>query len=109
MKAKVPTYMWDSGDCIDEFELKVDPMPNNLKEGLRNWYYDYASGGRTRIRLDFPLHLWKEIGHWWGQLRWGDRKPGLLKGVTWLELLVDFEVSVSNQKAPQAGAPERRC
>ena len=41
----------------NEFKLNVDPMPDKLKEGLRNWYHDYASGGRNRIRLDFPIHL----------------------------------------------------
>ena len=27
VKAKLLTYMWDSGDGINEFKLKVDPMP----------------------------------------------------------------------------------
>ena len=44
------------------------------------------------MRIDFPLHLWGEIGHWWQLLRWGDRSPGQLRGVTWLELVTDLEI-----------------
>ena len=80
-------------------------MPENLREGQRTWWYDLAQGGRNRINLYFPIHLWREVGAWWVQLRWGDRKPGLLKGVTWLELLVDFELSSGvNCMQPQGKA-----
>ena len=45
------------------------------------------------IRVDFPPHLWGEVGHWWERLKWGDRKAGLLKGATWLESVADFEIA----------------
>ena len=68
-------------------------MPNNLKEEQQRWWYDSASGGENRIRSDFPLHLWGEVGHWWEKREWGDRNAGVLKGVTWLELVADFELA----------------
>ena len=85
--------------------LKADTMPKSLKEGQQSWWYDLASGGRNRIRIDFPLQLWGEVGNWWGKLKWGDRQPGLLKGITWLELLADFEIASGvSCKRPQSEA-----
>ena len=56
----------------------------------------------SRIRLDFPLHLWGEVGNWWEKLKRGDRQQGQLKGVTWLELVADFEIASGiNCKRPQ--------
>ena len=68
-------------------------MPKNFKGGGQSWYYALASGKRDRILIDFPLHLWGEVGSWWSRLSWSDRQPGLLRGVTWLELLADFELT----------------
>ena len=80
-------------------------MPNNLKEEQQSWWYDKPSGGNNRIRIDFPLHLWGEVGNWWGKLKWGGRNAGLLKGVTWLELLADFEIATGiNCKKTQGEA-----
>jgi hypothetical protein len=93
VKAKVPSYQWEPIDGGVSFALKPDSMPKDLREGQASWYYDLDKGGRNRVRIDFPLHLWGEIGHWWSGLRWADRNPGLLRGVTWLELLIDFELS----------------
>ena len=45
------------------------------------------------------------MGNWWEKLKWGDRQPGLLKGVTWLELVADFEIASGiNCKRPQSDA-----
>ena len=56
----------------------------------------------SRIRLDFPLQRWGEVGNWWEKLKWGDRQPGQLKGVTWLELVADFDIASGiNCKRPQ--------
>ena len=74
-------------------KLKQDTMPNDLKEEQQSWWYKGAKGEKNRIRIDFPLHLWGEVGQWWEKLKWGDRKPGMLKGVTWLELVADFEIA----------------
>ena len=52
--------------------------------------------------MDFPLHLWGEVGNWWEKLKWGNRQAGQLKGVTWLELVVDFEIASGiNCRRPQ--------
>ena len=105
VKIKVPTYQWELGEGEKCEALKPDTMPANLKEGQQSWWYDKPSGGNNRIRIDFPLHLWGEVGNWWSQLKWGERNAGLLKGVTWLELLVDFEIASGiNCKRPQGEA-----
>lgn len=105
VKAKVPTYKWDASGGDIFLELKPDWMPSSLRDGQKSWWYDLDSGGRNRIRIDFPLHLWVEIGPCWSQVRWRDRSPGLLRGVTWLELLVDFELlSGINCMRPQSTA-----
>ena len=45
------------------------------------------------------------FGNWWGKFKWGDRQPGLLKGITWLELLADFEIASGvSCKRPQSEA-----
>ena len=79
------------------FPLRPDTLPKDLKDKGQvqgpTWQYELASGGRSRINLDFPLHLWGEVGTWWSKLTWSHRFPGELKGVTWLELLIDFELS----------------
>ena len=93
------------GKGDNRIRLKPDTMPKNLKEGQQSWWYDKASGGNNRIRIDFPLHLWGEVGNLWERLRWGGRYPGLLKGVTWLELLADFEIATGvNCKKSQSEA-----
>ena len=105
VKARVPAYNWDLADGEEAFVLKDDTFPSKLKEGQTTWWYDLALGGRNRIRLDFPLHLWSEIGTWWQKLRWGPKLPGHLNGVFWLELLVDFELSTGvDCKQPQLTA-----
>ena len=49
--------------------------------------------------------MWGEVGNWWGKLKWGGRNAGLLKGVTWLELLADFEIATDiNCKKAQGEA-----
>jgi hypothetical protein len=102
VKIRVPSYQWDLEEGEERMALKKDTMPASLKEEQQTWWYDLASGGRNRIRLDFPLHLWGEIGNWWSKLKWGQRYAGKLKGVTWLELLVDFEIASGiNCKRPQ--------
>ena len=93
VKIKVPTYQWELEEGEVKISLKAGTMPAHLKEEQQSWWYDLASGGRNRIRIDFPLHLWGEIGNWWSKLKWGQRRAGMLKGVTWLELLVDFEIA----------------
>ena len=62
--AKVPTFAWELGEGINHFKLKADTMPASLKEGQQKWCFDLASGGRNRVRVDFPLHLLGEIGYW---------------------------------------------
>ena len=105
VKIKVPNYRWELEEGEKCEELKPDTMPANLKEGQQSWWYDKPTGGNNRIRIDFPLHLWGEVGNWWGQLKWGERNPGQLKGVTWLELLADFEIATGvNCKKPQGEA-----
>ena len=102
VQAKVPTYKWALEQGENKTKLKPDTMPKNLKAGQQSWWYDKPKGGSNRIRIDFPLHLWGEIGNWWQKLKWGERNPGLLKGVTWLELVTDFELSTGiNCKKPQ--------
>ena len=66
VKTKVPVYQWDMIAGSTTFVLKPDTMPAGLKAA--NWYYDLATGGRDRIRVDFPLHLWGEVGKWWSGL-----------------------------------------
>ena len=45
------------------------------------------------------------MGARWSRLKWGPKQPGLLKGVTWLELLADFELSTGiDCKFPQIPA-----
>ena len=78
VKEKVPTFLWENSVGGRTFPLKEDPMPKNLKEGGQSWYYALASGKRDRILIDFPLHLWGEVGSWWSRLTWADRQPGLL-------------------------------
>jgi hypothetical protein len=105
VKIKVPAYKWELGEGEQCEALKPDTMPTNLKEDQQSWWYDKPSGGNNRIRIDSPLHLWGEVGNWWSQLKWGERNAGLLKGVTWLELLVDFEIATGvNCKRPQGEA-----
>ena len=105
VKIKVPNYRWELGEGEECEALKPDTMPTNLKEGQQSWWYDKPQGKNNRIRIDFPLHLWSEVGNWWGQLKWGERNAGQLKGVTWLELLVDFELATGiNCKKPQGEA-----
>jgi hypothetical protein len=103
VKVKIPTYQWDNGKGEHTAMLKADVLPDNLKEEQQSWWYKDANGKQSRVRLDFPLHLWGEVGNWWVKLKWGDRQPGQLKGVTWLELVADFEISSGiNCKRPQS-------
>jgi hypothetical protein len=102
VKIKVPNYRWELGEGEQCEALKPDTMPPNLKEGQQSWWYDKPTGGNNRIRIDFPLHLWSEVGNWWSQLKWGEQNAGQLKGVTWLELVADFEIATGiNCKKPQ--------
>ena len=105
IKFKVPNYRWEIGEGEQCEALKPDTMPPNLKEGQQSWWYDKPTGGNNRIRIDFPLHLWGEVGNWWSKLKWGEQNAGQLRGVTWLELLADFEIATGiNCKRPQGEA-----
>lgn len=99
---KVPNYQWDNGPGKPSSKLKADTLPSNLKEDQQSWWYKNEKGKMCRIRLDFPLQLWGEVGNWCEKLKWGDRQPGQLKGVTWLELVTDFEIAAGiNCQRPQ--------
>lgn len=103
VKIKVPAYQWEIRKGKHRLGMKPDTMARNLKEGQQSWWYDRANGGRNGIRIYFPLRLWGEVGHWRGRLKWGDRNAGLLRGVTWLELLADSELASSiNCMRPQS-------
>ena len=93
VKIKIPTYQWETEEGKNSKKLKKDTMPNDLKEEQQSWWYKGPKGEKNRIIIDFPLHLWGEVGQWWERLEWSDRNPGLLKGVTWLELVADFEIA----------------
>ena len=89
VKIKIPTYQWEMEDGEHGNKLKPDTMPPE-RRATKLVVQRCQRGEKNRIRIDFPLHLWGKVGHWWERPKWGDRKPGLLKGVTWLELVADF-------------------
>ena len=47
------------------------------------------------MQLNFPLHLWGEVAAWWQLLSWSPLAAtrGSKDKVTWLELVIDFELS----------------
>ena len=103
VKIKVPSYQWDIQEGDHCSKLKPDTMPSNLKEEQQSWWYKDAEGKRKQIRLDLPLHPWGEVGNWWEKLKWGNRQAGQLQGVTWLELVADFEIASGiNCRRPQS-------
>ena len=63
VKIKVPAYKWDLEEGEGCTTIKPDTMPASIKEEQQSWWYDKPSGGNNRIRLDFPLHLWGEVGN----------------------------------------------
>ena len=55
------------------------------------------------LTLNIPWWLWDPVNWWWAKLRWtpkNDRnnterhkQRGVYKQVTWLELVIDFELA----------------
>ena len=96
IRQKVPTYQWQQVQGSFQQKLRQDKLEKGFKPGKRSYTYAHA-GGKTLIPLNFPLHLWSEVAEWWQKLSWStistDTGTSHSYQVTWLELLVDFEVA----------------
>jgi hypothetical protein len=99
VKCKVPLYEWEEPTTAS-VKCKLEPDP--LKDKLTNKVTcSYKVGSKTMLlRVCFPLRLWEPVAWWWQQLVWTSRAELRPTGcslashqVTFLELLVDFELA----------------
>ena len=109
IKVKVPGYQWAQVEGDYKRKLKVDNAAKIYKVGKRSHSHVVASDKKASIALDFPLHLWNEVGSWWQKLSWSPissiRGQGHSRQVTWLELLVDFELYTGTRCCDASASP----
>jgi hypothetical protein len=99
---KTPGYAWDLAAAAEHLPLKEDNLATRLKTDEQKVYkrVKNANGTEKAYEINFPIRLWNPIAEWWSRLRWSekyDRAAGrdITKAratVTWLELVVDFEL-----------------
>ena len=79
------------------FHQKLDESADNIQKTRKGFQYEHIKKSKSKVPMKFPLHLWEEVARWWTTLRWSpiktDKGEGHARQVSWLELLLDFEIA----------------
>ena len=96
IQKRVPGFQWAQVAGGFSKKLRRDEVSKGFEAGKRSHTYAMSSGKSALIPLTFPLHLWQEVGAWWQKLSWSPistmEGQGHSHQVSWLELLVEFEL-----------------
>jgi len=118
VRLKVPGYTWDQiSDATHRMPLLPDPLEGKAflgktirvpRRGARSSKSTIRIGGYGGSAATFPLRLWEPAGQWWGALTWSSRTENRTGSrseneVSWLELVVDFELATGHRCTTDVG------